>query len=279
MKRFFSISLGLIFLMSGGCAWWRADPEKMQEDRLAQKKPVEMDLWYPPGQEELEERRRQQKELDALAAALERLFMTYADILGDEIILENLLRNIDPQFESMEAQIMEEMAKMESQTKGMKKELKGLGESIDGLETKINQEKAVREARRFKEDDYRAAIRLFRDKKYLQSIGKFRKVLRTEYPSHLHDNILFGLASNYFKMKKFDQAVKNLEMILAKHPNGDKWLISHAMLGAVYDLQGRTSKAIYILESALKHQPNSALQGILTRLLDVAHGTRSDVSS
>jgi tetratricopeptide (TPR) repeat protein len=127
--------------------------------------------------------------------------------------------------------------------------------------------------------DYRHAILLFRDGQYLKSIAKFKSILEKKYPASLKDNILFGLASNYYKLKKYDKALVNLDTIIQNHPKGEKWLVSHAISGLIYNLQGKPGKAIPVLESALRHQPNPELLKIINRLLKLAQESVADASS
>ena len=90
---------------------------------------------------------------------------------------------------------------------------------------------------------------------------------------------MFGLASNYYKLKKYDKALVNLDDIIQNHPKGDKWLVSHAISGLIYNLQGKPGKAVPILESALQHRPNPELLKIITRLLKLAKEGVADASS
>ena len=281
----------LIFLMSLGCAHTPAEPPKQTKTKppkqtKAQKfksmHPEERHVWLPPNQKELDARRQRQKRLDVVAADLERLFMGYADILGDEIILENLLRGKEPELKQLEARVEQQQAQGE-RVKKLKKvlqEIEGSVKEMDASLEAIRKERAARKApAKGWSDDYRIAILLFRDGQYLRSIAKFKSVLEKKYPSSFKDNILFGLASNYYKLKKYDKSLVNLDDIIRNHPKGDKWLVSHAMSGLIYNLQGKPGKAVPILESALRHQPDPELLKIINRLLSLAKEGVADASS
>ena len=95
----------------------------------------------------------------------------------------------------------------------------------------------------------------------------------------MRDNILFGLASNFYKLKQYGQALGYLNSIIRNHPKGDKWLVSHAISGLIYNFQGQYNKAVSILETALKHRPNPDLLKIINRLLSLAKGGAVDASS
>ena len=281
----------LFFLMVLGCAQTpEVPPEQTKSQKFQNMHPEERHIWLPPSEAELEARRQRQKRLDVVAADLERLFMGYADILGNEIILENLLRGKEPELQQLEARLDQQQAKEEqrarelSETQQDLEEIKG---SIKGMDADLEAIRKEHEARtiepetrpKVQPDDYLLAIRLFRDGRYLRSIAKFKRILEGDYAPLLKDNILFGLASNYYKLKNYDEALVNLDDIIRNHPKGDKWLVSHAMSGLIYNLKGQPGKAIPILESALQHHPNPDLLKIINRLLKLAKEGVADARS
>ena len=274
----------LLFLMIGlGCAHTPEEPPKQTKAQKFQNMhPEERHIWLPPSEEELEARRQRQKRLDVVAADLERLFMGFADILGNEIILENLLRGKEPELQQLEARLNQQIAHEEK--------VEDLNQVIQEMEGDINEMDASLDAIRQERsspkvppiadpDDYRLAILLFRNGQYLKSIAAFQRILEKDHPAHLEDNILFGLASNYYKLKQDNAALQHLDTIIQKHPKGDKWLVSHAMSGLIYNRQGQSGKAIPLLESALQHQPNPELLKIINRLLQLAKEGAANVSS
>ena len=278
-------------LITFGCAQTPETSETPPEQTSAQKfqsmHPEERHIWLPPSEEELEARRQRQKRLDVVAADLERLFMGYADILGNEIILENLLRGKEPELQQLEARLGQQKAQDEEKVKELNQallEMEGSVKEMDSDLESIRKERAAQEIKpkvqpKLQQDDYRLAILLFRDGQYLKSIAAFHRILEKEYPPRLKDNILFGLASNYYKLKQYDKALTNLDDIIRNHPKGDKWLVSHAMSGLIYNRQGQSGKAVPILESALQHQPDPELLKIINRLLRLAKEGAGDASS
>jgi len=291
IKKFWIVA----FLVALGCAHMPEEPpEEPPEVTKAQKfrnmNPEERHIWMPPDGEELEKRRRNQKWLDAVAADLERLFMGYADLLGDEIILENLLRGTEPELQQLEARLDENQARHEQRIKEMNQavqEMEGaIGEMDSDLAT-LQKQQAARQAmlqkqravRKATKNDYRLAILLFRNGQYRKSIAVFKRILGKKHAPSLRDNILFGLASNFYKLKQYDQALGYLNSIIRNHPKGDKWLVSHAISGLIYNFQGQYNKAVSILETALKHRPNPDLLKIINRLLSLAKGGAVDASS
>lgn len=245
--------------------------------------PQERHIWVPPNKKELEARRKRQKRLDVIAADLERLFMGYADILGNEIILENLVRGKEPELRRLETRLAKHSGQDDERVKEMNQvlqEIEGSVREMDASLETIRKERAARKgSHKGWTDDYRLAVLLFRDGQYKNSIAKFKSMLEKKYPPPLKDNILFGLASNYYRIKKYDKALIYLNDIILNHPQGDKWLVSHAMSGLIYNMQGKPDKAIPVLESALRHQPNPELNRILNRLLKVAQEGAASASS
>ncbi len=273
----------IFFLLGLGCTH---TPEETPQQTMAQKfqsmHPEERHIWLPPSEEELEARRRRQKQLDVVAADMERLFMGFADILGNEIILENLLRGKEPAIKQLEARLAQQQAQ-EEKVKELNQVLQELEGSVKEMDADLE---AIRKTRdklktppQAQPDDYRLAILLFRNGEYLRSIVAFKRILLKQYSPDLKDNILFGLASNFYKLKQYGAALEHLDDIIRNHPKGDKWLVSHALSGLIYNLQGQPGKAVPILESALQHQPNPELLKMINRLLKLAKEGAADASS
>lgn len=257
-------------------------PKQTRKQKFESMHPEERHIWLPPDFAELEARRQRQKRLDVVAADLERLFMGYADILGDEIILENLLRGQNTELQQLEARSGQQKAHEERvrKLKQVLKEIEGSVEEMDASLEEVRKERADQKTEpKGWTDDYRLAILLFRDGQYLKSIDKFKSILEKKYPRPLTDNILFGLASNYYKLKNYDEALANLDSIIRGHPRGDKWLVAHAISGLIYHQQGKPGKAIPVLEATLQHHPNPDLLKIINRLLKLAREGVADASS
>ena len=257
--------------------------KQTRKQKLKSMHPEERHVWLPPNQKELKARRERQKRLDVVASDLERLFMGYADILGDEIILENLLRGKEPELQKLEAQAGQQSTDEEKRVEKMKKVLQEIEGSVKEMDASLEEIRKERAAQKIPpkgwSEDYRLAILLFRDGQYRKSIAKFNGILDKKYPHSFKDNILFGLASNYFKLKEYDKALAHLTTIIQNLPKGDKWLVSHAISGLIYNLQGKPGKAIPILESTLQHKPNPELLKIINRLLKLAKESVTDASS
>ncbi|NIQ02387.1 MAG: hypothetical protein GWO19_18765 [Nitrospinaceae bacterium] len=270
----------ILFALTLGCTL-KAEKAPAEDPQAAFKSmhPEERHYWFPPTREELEQRRRRQKELDEVAAELEQLFMRYAQLVADEIILENLISKTDPQLKQMEAKLDQIEAEQKKREQAVGEELKRLESSVSDVKADLGAYRKEQEARLFRPGDYRKAILLFRNRQYSQSIAQFNRVLKTHYPAPLKDNILFGLASNYFKLKQYGRSLRHLKTILQKHRRGDKWLVSHAMTGLIYTIRGQPDQAVKILGTALRHKPDAELRRILNRLMRLAREGVAGASS
>ncbi len=273
----FFIFIGIIF--SWGCAKPPPDAFRPIAQGSLLKHQKDLFSWDPSSKTELEERRANQKRFDDYNYEFKNLLKQYADILSVEIFAENIISQLGPDFNKIRNGINQKIVKIDKDNGKIKKEIVALRHSIDKLKDKVELAKKTNEPTIFKNKELFAAVRFFRKKQYWKSIQKYRKILKTHYPVDLEDNILFGLASNYFKLEKYDLAENKLEIIINKFYQQDKWLISHAMLGLIYNIQGKNSKAIYILETALMHNPTPQIKQIIQQLIRIAQNSVSNVSS
>ena len=107
----------------------------------------------------------------------------------------------------------------------------------------------------------------YRSKNYDESILLFQNLALSNPPNHLKDNIAFWIGSNYLALEMYDDAILQFETVLNKYPRGNKVHDSRYMLGVAYSKKGETSRAIEILEGALKRNPTAEVRGkILAQL-------------
>ena len=89
-------------------------------------------------------------------------------------------------------------------------------------------------------------------------------------PERLKDNIEFWIGSNYVKLEMYDDAITQFEKVINSYPYGNKVHDSRFMLGRVYSLKGETSKAVDILQSALKNSPPAEVRAKISKqLIDI----------
>jgi len=115
--------------------------------------------------------------------------------------------------------------------------------------------------------EYNKALSAYRNRNYDESILLFQNLALSNPPKSLRDNIAFWIGSNYQALEMFDDAILQFETVLNKYPRGNKVHDSRYMLGVSYSKKGETSRAIEVLEGALKRNPTAEVRGkILAQL-------------
>jgi TolA-binding protein len=118
--------------------------------------------------------------------------------------------------------------------------------------------------------EYNKALAAYRSRNYDESILLFQNLALSSPPSSLKDNIAFWIGSNYLALEMFDDAILQFETVLNKYPSGNKVHDSRYMLGVSYSKKGETSRAIEVLEGALKRNPTAEVRGkILAQLNNI----------
>ena len=117
---------------------------------------------------------------------------------------------------------------------------------------------------------YNQALSSYRAGNYDESILQFQSFALASPPERLKDNIAYWIGSNYIKLEMYDDAITQFETVINTYPRGNKVHDSRFMLGRVYSLKGETSRAVEILQSALKNNPPTEVRGkILKKLNDI----------
>ncbi len=102
---------------------------------------------------------------------------------------------------------------------------------------------------------YTQALNAYRSGDYDGSILQFQEFSQKSPPSHLKDNILFWIGSNYFKLDMYDDAISQFQAVIDSFPRGNKVHDSRLMLGMSFYKKGDRGRALDILEAALKSNP------------------------
>ena len=110
-------------------------------------------------------------------------------------------------------------------------------------------------------------MKAFSQGQYRISLRLFNNLIQQNPPTFLKDNIHFGLGSSYFRLKKYSQAQKHFQKILDDFQMGDKRFNSYVMLGIIHNLQGKKSRALYLLDEALSNNPPERMKPLISRLI------------
>ncbi|MEE9258465.1 MAG: tetratricopeptide repeat protein [Nitrospinaceae bacterium] len=274
MKRILYFLLCAALLTGWGCSG--------KYTRLKKSEPVdppEMHVWFPPAADELEKRRLMQGYLDGIERDIVKLFLSHEESLLMEENLRAGISSVPPKIDRMEGNLSPQITDEARRGDKMETELASVKSSIGQAEAQIEKMKEVRVIIPFSKKDYFSAIRLFRDGNYKKSVTRFKTTLKQNPPRSIADNIHFGLGASYYKLNRHPEAVKQFNQVVEKFPEGDKWFISNLMLGFIHNLNGDKSKAIYVLDRALRENPPDSVRGLIDRLLEVIEEGGFDASS
>ena len=116
--------------------------------------------------------------------------------------------------------------------------------------------------------EYNRALAAYRSGKHEESILMFQDLATGNPPISLKDNIEFWIGSNYVKLGLYDDAIRQFQTVINSYPSGNKAHDSRYMLGLSYYRSGESSRAVEILEAALRHNPPDEVRGKITKQLN-----------
>ena len=193
--------------------------------------------------------------------------------------LEEVLNTLEPKIDAATEQIeagasstLDSANFLEPEVEDLKAQIAQLNEEISLIKTqkshapKMNQSK-MRRAKMTTPPEYDKALSAYRNKDHDGSILLFQNLALSNPPNHLKDNIEFWIGSNYVALEMYDDAIIQFETVLNKYPRGNKVHDSRYMIGVSYSKMGETSRAIEVLEDALKRNPTNEVRAkILAQL-------------
>jgi len=277
MKRYFTISLlGALIFSTSACSTQTRAIETHEHDS------VEMYVWTPPDEHELSLRKTRQEMLDSVSRDLEILFLKHQGIDQQTQAFDIKIKQVESDTESFSAYFQERIQFQHKQQEHLKLELAKLNVNQNFLKSRFTTLAAMRSRPRpklFPRKVYTAAINLLKDGQYKRSMHKFNVALQNHPPRDLKDNIRFGLATVYYKLRKYSEAIKQLNAIRKYHPQGDKWYMSYVMLGMIHNQKGEKSRALYILNEALEKNPPPNIKKMIELMLNKIQGESSLATS
>ena len=63
--------------------------------------------------------------------------------------------------------------------------------------------------------------------------------------------------------------MKHFQIILDDYAQGDKRFISYFMMGVIHNRQGKKSRAVFLLDEALRKNPSKKMRNMINHLIDV----------
>ena len=195
-----------------------------------------------------------------------------------EEVLSTLEPKIDAATERIEGGISSTVDSsdfLEPEVEDLKAQMARLNEEISRIKmqksssAKMNRKRMHRPKAKTP-PEYNKALAAYRSRNYDESILLFQNLALSNPPNSLKDNIAFWIGSNYLALEMFDDAILQFETVLNKYPRGNKVHDSRYMLGVSYSKKGETSRAIEVLEGALKRNPTAEVRGkILAQLNNI----------
>jgi TolA-binding protein len=192
-----------------------------------------------------------------------------------EEVLSTLEPKIDAATERIEGGISSTMDSsdfLEPEVEDLKAQMARLNEEISRIKMQKSSSPKMSRMKRHRTKtktppEYNKALSEYRSRNYDESILLFQNLALSNPPNSLKDNIAFWIGSNYLALEMFDDAILQFETVLNKYPRGNKVHDSRYMLGVSYSKKGETSRAIEVLEGALKRNPTAEVRGkILAQL-------------
>jgi TolA-binding protein len=199
--------------------------------------------------------------------------------------LEEILITLEPKVSATQEQLQGSLASVSGQSQFLEPEVEELKIKVSQLNEEISKMKMAKggsaSAMTRKQtspirqskgtpDQYNTALSAYQVGNYDESILLFQNFALSNPPGHLKDNILFWIGSNYVKLEMYDNAIKQFDTVLNQFPRSNKAHDSRLMLGVSYYKKGEASRAVEVLETALKYNPPSDVKGkIMAQLSEI----------
>ena len=194
--------------------------------------------------------------------------------------LEEVLGSLGPKINATQEQLEGSLSAVSGQSEYLEPEVEELKLQVARLNDEISRLKYIKannarargisRRRSATPPQYNQALSSYRAGNYDESILQFQSFSLASPPERLKDNIAYWIGSNYIKLEMYDDAITQFETVINSYPRGNKVHDARFMLGRAYSLKGETSRAVEILQSALKNNPPTEVRGkILKKLNDI----------
>jgi len=199
-------------------------------------------------------------------------------LIGKVRELEEVLASLGPKINATQEQLEGSLSAVSGKSEFLEPEVEELKLQVARLSDEINRLKVIKASntrargisRRKSVSTplrYNQALSSYRAGNYDESILQFQSFALTNPPERLQDNIAYWIGSNYVKIEMYEDAITQFEIVINSYPRGNKVHDARFMLGRVYSLKGETSRAVEILQSALKNNPPAEVRGKISKQL------------
>lgn len=198
-------------------------------------------------------------------------------LIGKVRELEEILTTLEPRVNATQERLEGDLSSVAIQSEFLQPEVEELKLKVNQLNGEVSMLKMGRTGRApsrvrgglsVTPPEYNKALQAYRTGNYDESILLFQNYALSNPPRGLKDNILFWIGNNYVKLEMHDNAIKQFNTVLNQFPKGNKVHDSRLMLGISYYAKGEASRAIEVLETALKYNPPSEVKGKILAQLD-----------
>ena len=224
-------------------------------------------VWNPPDKEKLSIKKENQEKLDFLAGQIEKLFVNYASLLKQELTMNEMVIKRNAEIDKTDRDFSDQIEKQLQRNKIMQADLNEVRVKYNSQNEIIRKLSEIKPLLIFSTKDYNYAMKAFSEGNYGVSIYFFKKLLSQNPPKFLKDNIYFGMGSSYFRLKNYQKAKSHFQKIIDNFKMGDKRFNSYAMLGIIHNMEGEKSRALYMLDEALKNNPPEKIKPLLRKLM------------
>jgi len=191
--------------------------------------------------------------------------------------LEETLASLGPKINATQEQLEGSLSAVTGNSEFLEPEVEELKLQVARLNDEINRLKAIKNTNKRARGisrrkastppQYNQALSSYRAGNYDESILQFQSYALANPPERLKDNIAYWLGSNYVRLEMYDDAVSQFEEVINSYPRGNKVHDAKFMLGRIYSLKGEASRAIEILQSALRNNPPAEVRGKISKQL------------
>ncbi|KMP11490.1 hypothetical protein UR09_03225 [Candidatus Nitromaritima sp. SCGC AAA799-A02] len=228
------------------------------------------------------DQRTDKKELEG---DVETLQTQQEALIGKVRELEEILNSLGPKINATQERLEGSLSSVSVQSEYLEPEVEELKLQVARLSDEIARLKAMKmsknagsrsaraPARRMRRapstpPEYNQALSSYRSGNYDESILMFQNLAVSNPPENLKDNIAFWIGSNYVKLEMYDDAIQQFESVVNDYPRGNKVHDSRYMMGLSYYRKGESSRAVEVLQAALKSNPPAEVRGKILKQLN-----------
>ncbi len=185
--------------------------------------------------------------------------------------LQEIISTLEPKITATQEQLQGSLGSVSQQADYLEPEVQDLKQQVAHLQNELaalraRPRRSSGVSKVFKKE-YDKALAAYRKNQYDESILLFQSLAVKNPPSSYQDNIHYWIGSNFVKLEMYDDAIKHFEAVLNQFPSGNKVHDSRYMLGVSYHRKGENSRAMDILQSALKFNPTADVRSKIQREL------------